>query len=473
MMRRPPKALPSRRDFLWRHGGGLGGVALAYLLNQSGLLAQSSPAAPQFRPRAKRVIQLFMNGGVSQCDSFDYKPALEKLHGQKFDPGSHVEAATSAAGAVLKSPFTFQRHGQSGQWVSSAFPNLAGCVDEIAFLMSMASKTNVHGPGSYMMNTGFVLPGFPCMGAWMSYGLGRLCDNLPSFVVLPDPRGLPYNNLGNFSAGFLPAAHAGTVIHATAPEPIVDLYPPKQATWITPEGERDSLKLLSEINRAHAQEHRGDSRLEARISSYELAARMQMSASEVMDLTGETAETKELYGLDQKPSEEFGRRCLIARRMLERGVRFVQVWSGASGNKNNWDNHTDIATELPPMAAAVDRPSAALLIDLKRRGMLDDTLLVWSTEFGRMPFSQGGTGRDHNGGTFVSWLAGAGVKGGVSYGQSDEWSWKALTPTYCYDLHATILHLLGIDHKKLTYRHDGADRRLTDVHGQVIEQILA
>src|SRR4051794_11608186 len=470
---------PSRRQLLWRLGGGLGGIALAQLLGRAGLLADALPTSPlgfggglHHPAKTRRVVQLFMNGGASQCDTFDYKPDLLRLHGQRFDPGGHVEAATSTPGAVMRSPFEFKQHGQCGRWVSSVLPHIARCVDDVAFLMSMASKTNVHGPGSYMMNTGFVLPGFPCMGAWIGYGLGALNDNLPAFVVMPDPKGLPYNNMGNFSAGFLPAAHAGTIIRPTAPTPIADLFPPKDAKFITKESEADGLKLLGDMNREHAGRWEGDSRLEARIASYELAAKMQLSAPDVLDLSGESDATRRLYGLDEKPTEEFGRRCLIARRMLERGVRFVQVWSGAGGPTNNWDNHANIEKELPPMAAATDKPAAALLVDLKQRGLLEDALLVWSTEFGRMPFSQGGTGRDHNGGTFVSWLAGAGVKGGVAVGESDEWSWKARTPTYCYDLHATILHLLGIDHKRLTFRHNGIDRRLTDVHGEVIRDVL-
>ncbi|HET6251060.1 MAG TPA: DUF1501 domain-containing protein [Tepidisphaeraceae bacterium] len=476
----PQRINLGRRDFLRRAGGGFGAVALAHLLSQADLLAAENPQGVVYAngglhhpAKAKRVIQLFMNGGVSQMDTFDYKPLLTKLHGQPFSPGSHFEAATSVPGAVLGSPFSFKQYGQCGRWVSDVFPNLAGCVDDIAFLMAMGSKTNVHGPGSYMMNTGFVLPGFPCMGAWISYGLGRLCDNLPSFVVMPDPRGLPYNNMGDFSSGFLPVAHAGTIIKPTAPTPIADLFPPADEKYITKEGDAEGLALLNRLNRAHARENPGDSRLESRIASYELAAKMQLSAPEVLDISNEPAETKELYGLNQPASEEFGRRCLVARRMLERGVRFVQVWSGAGGPTNNWDNHANIQKELPPMAAATDRPAAALLHDLKRRGMLDDTLIIWSTEFGRMPFSQGSTGRDHNGGTFVSWLAGAGVKGGTSFGQSDEWGWKAHDPTYCYDMHATILHILGIDHKKLTYRINGIDRRLTDVHGEVIREVLA
>ena len=468
-----------RRAFLSRLGGGFGSVALAHLLSRSNALGAGGllghTGGLHHPPKARRVIQLFMNGGVSQMDTFDFKPLLIEKHGQKFDPGPghRVEAATSAPGNVMRSPFEFKRHGQSGRWVSSVLPHTAQCVDDLAFVMSMASKTNVHGPGSYMMNTGFVTPGFPCMGAWISYALGSETENLPTFVVLPDPRGLPYNNLGNFSAGFLPVAHAGTVIKPSAPTPVADLSPPEGAKFITPASEAEGLDLLRRLNRAHAERHPGDSRLDARIASYELAARMQLSAPEVLDVSKETAATKSLYGLDEKVTEDFGRRCLIARRMIERGVRFVQVWSGAGGPTNNWDNHADIEKELPPMAAATDKPTAGLLRDLKSRGMLDDTLVVWTTEFGRHPFSQGSAGRDHNGGTFVTWLAGAGVRAGSTYGQSDEWSWRARDPVYCYDLHATILHLLGVDHEKLTFLHNGTHRRLTDVHGHVLRPLLA
>jgi hypothetical protein len=484
-MKRPWMSLAesrvSRRNFLWQFGGGLGGVAFAHLLGREGALgAEVAPSAAtdlngglHHRARARRVIQLFMNGGVSQMDTFDYKPELNRRHGEKFDPGTRVEAATSVPGNLMKSPFEWRQHGESGRWVSSVFPHIANCVDDLAFLMAMVSKTNVHGPGSYMMNTGFLVPGFPCMGAWISYGLGRLSDNLPAFVVMPDPRGLPYNQKGNFSSGFLPLSHAGLIINPNAPAPIPDLFAPSSAKFITPASERQGLELLHEMNRQHAATVPGDSRLEARIASYELAARMQLSAPQVLDITGESEATRKLYGIDEPVTEDFGKRCLVARRMLEQGVRFVQIWSGAGGPTNNWDNHADIPKELPPMAAATDKPVAGLLRDLKSRGLLEDTLVVWSTEFGRMPFTQGTTGRDHNGGTFVSWLAGAGIKGGTAYGESDEWSWKAKDrPTYCYDLHATILHLLGIDHEKLTFRNNGTDRRLTDVHGDVIHAIL-
>jgi hypothetical protein len=478
-MQQAQRASLSRRDFLWQTGGGLGGIALAHLLGTQQLLAGPYQPRPEFngglhhRAKVKRILQLFMNGGVSQVDTFDYKPELSKRHGQQVDFGIKA-AVTSVPGPVMKSPFKWKQHGQCGRWVSDVFPHVAGCVDDLAFLMAMASKSNVHGPASYMQNTGFILPGFPSMGAWISYGLGRLTDNLPTFVVLPDPKGLPYNNAGNFSAGFLPAAHQATVIRPTAPVPIADLYPPKSAKYITGQSEQDGQRLLAELNRAHLAENPGDTRLEARIASYELAAKMQLSAPEVLDLAREPEPVHRLYGTDDPVTADFARNCLTARRLLERGVRFVQVWSGTGGASKNWDNHTDIAKELPFIANQVDKPIAALLRDLKARGLLEDTLVIWTTEFGRMPFTQGSTGRDHNGGTFVTWLAGAGIKGGVAHGESDEFGYQAgAGKTYCYDLHATVLHLLGIDYTKLTFRHNGIDRRLTDVHGKLIPEILA
>ncbi|MCA9089331.1 MAG: DUF1501 domain-containing protein [Planctomycetaceae bacterium] len=470
----------SRRNWLQQAGGGFGSLALAQLLCRDnwGDAAENSPGVDlngglHHPAKVRRVIQLFMNGGVSQMDTFDYKPALEKRDGEKVDFGI-TAAATSTPGNVMKSPFEFQQHGESGRWVSSALPHMAQHVDDLTFLMAMASKTNVHGPASYMQNTGFLVPGFPCMGSWITYALGNSCDNLPSFVVLPDARGLPYNGLGNFSQGFLPASLQGTVINPSSRIPIANLQPPETASQITPMSEAAGLELLNRLNERHLQDHPGDSRLAARMQSYELAARMQLSAPQVLDLTSETAETQEQYGLNEKSTADFGRNCLIARRMLEQGVRFVQLWSGMDGASNNWDNHGSIPDQLPKIANTVDRPISGLLTDLKQRGLLEDTLVVWTTEFGRMPFTQSKTGRDHNGGTFVTWLAGAGLRSGVAYGSSDEFGFKALEgTTYCYDLHATILHLLGIDHERLTFRQDGIDRRLTDVHGHVIHEILA
>ena len=468
----------TRREALWRMGGGLGGIALAQILSDEKLLAAAEPGSaplPHHPPKARRVIQLFMNGGASQMDLFDHKPELARRNGLKFDPGGaeRVEAATSEPGVIMRPPFELRRHGACGRRVSSLLPHTARHVDELAFLMAMTSRTNVHGPASYLMNTGFILPGFPSMGSWVSYALGRVTDDLPAFVALPDPRGLPYNQKGNFSSGFLPVTHQGTIIES-GPEPMAFLRPPTGSSFITPESNREGLAVLGRLNKAHLSAHPGDTRLEARIESYELAARMQLSAPEVFDLGGETESTRKLYGIDEPATADFGRRCLLARRLVERGVRFVQVWSGAGGPTGNWDNHASIRSELPPMCASTDRPTAALLEDLKGRGLLADTLVIWSTEFGRMPFGQGSEGRDHNGGTFVGWLAGAGVRGGIAHGESDEWSWKAARGAVStYDLHATVLHLLGIDHERLTFRHGGADRRLTDVHGDVVREVLA
>jgi hypothetical protein len=472
-----------RRQFLWHAGGGLGGIALSYLLGRDGLLA-ATPAGkgrPELngglhhKATARRVVQLFMSGAASQCDTFDYKPALIKRHGQKFDPGGKVELFQSVPGAVMQSPWKWRQHGRCGKYVSDLVPHLAGCVDDIAFLHAMVSKSNVHGPATFMQATGFVLPGFPSMGAWVSYGLGNLTDNLPAFVVLPDARGFAPNGPANWGAGFLPAAHQGTMVRPGARNPIYDLFPPEGA-GITRQGDADGLALLNRLNRGHRESREGDSRLDARIASYELAARLQLSAPEVLDLSRETAATKRLYGLDDAATADFGRNCLIARRLLERGVRFVQLWSGADNGfpRRNWDSHEDIARDHGDMGRGMDRPAAALLKDLKARGLLKDTVVIWTTEFGRMPCSQGGKGRDHNPFAFTSWLAGGGVKGGVSYGESDEWSFRTATPpTYCYDLHATVLHCLGIDHERLTFRHNGIDRRLTDVHGHVIREVLA
>ena len=473
-----------RRRFLWNAGGGLGGIALAQLLGTEGLLAGDG-SRPQPRAewngglhhpaRARRVVELFMSGAASQCDLFDYKPLLIKKHGEKFDPGGKIELFQSTPGAVMKSPWSWKAYGHSGHWMSGLVPNLADCVDDMAFLPAMISKSNVHGPATFLQNTGFVLPGFPSFGAWASYGLGSLNANLPMFVVLPDSRGFAPNGPANWAAGFLPAAYQGTMVKATSKNPIFDLFPPDDPE-ITSESQRDGLALLDTLNRSHQVGREADSRLDARIASYELAARLQLSAPEVLDISGESRAVRDLYGLDEPITSDFGRNCLVARRLLERGVRFVQVWSGADNGfpRRNWDSHEDIARDHGEMGRSMDKPAAALIKDLKARGMLEDTLIIWTTEFGRMPCSQGGKGRDHNPSTFTSWMAGGGIKGGVTHGASDEWSYKAVeNPTYGYDLHATALHLLGIDHTRLTYRHNGIDRRLTDVHGHVIREILA
>jgi Protein of unknown function (DUF1501) len=464
----------NRRDFLWHYGGGLGGIALAALLGDEGLLAQDRGGL-HHPAKAKRVVQLFMSGAASQCDTFDYKPLLIERNGQAFNPGGRVELFQSNPGHVMQSPWRWRRHGQSGKWVSDLLPHIASCVDDIAFIPSMVSRSNVHGPATFMQNTGFVLPGFPAMGAWINYGLGSMTDNLPAFVVIPDSRGFAPNGPANWSSAFLPASAQGTTIRPSDRNPIFDLFPGPN-NYITTDSERDGLRLLQEMNRRHQETRPGDSRLEGRIQTYELAARLQLSAPEVLDIAGETRETQRLYGLDQPITAEFGRHCLIARRLLERGVRFVQVWSGADNGfpRRNWDSHENIERDHYDMGTSMDRPTAALITDLKRRGLLDDTIVMWTTEFGRMPCSQGSLGRDHNPFTFTNWLAGGGIKGGVTYGTSDEWSFRAAEhPTYCHDVHATMLHLLGIDHTRLTFRHNGIDRRLTDVHGHVIEEIIA
>jgi hypothetical protein len=464
----------NRRNFLWKYGGGLGGIALAQLLGESGLLADT-PVGLHHPAKAKRVVQLFMSGAASQCDTFDYKPKLIERNGQKFDPGGKVELFQSSPGAVMASPWAWKQHGACGKWVSDLVPHLASCFDDMTFIQSMMSKSNVHGPATFMQNTGFILPGYPSMGSWISYGLGSMNKDLPTFVVLPDSRGYAPNGAGNWSAGFLPAAHQGTMIRASSANPIYDLFPPKSASYINPAAEKDTLEILNQMNREHLESRADDSRLDARIASYELAAKLQLSAPEVMDISKESPATHRLYGIDDKITEDFGRNCLVARRMLERGVRFVQVWSGADNGfpRRNWDSHEDLAKDHASMAAGMDKPAAALIKDLKSRGMLDDTIVHWATEFGRMPCSQGGKGRDHNPFAFTNWFAGGGFKGGVSFGSSDEWSYKvAERPTYCYDAHATMLHLLGIDHTRLTYRHNGIDRRLTDVYGQVIAEVV-
>ncbi len=471
-----------RRSFLWRSGGGLGGIALAHLLGADGSLADTRTAdrsslngGIHHRAKAQRVVQLFMSGAASQCDTFDYKPMLIKRNGEPFDPGGKVELFQSAPGAVMKSPWRFSPRGSCGKYISDLVPHLAERVDDIAFIHSMVSKSNVHGPATFMQATGFVSPGFPSMGAWVAYGLGSENDDLPTFVVLPDSRGFAPNGPANWGAGFLPATYQGTMVRPSAKTPIRDLSPPA-GSYVDRSADRDGRELLGRLNREHLNEHPGDSRLDARIASYELAARLQLSAPEVLDLTGESAATKALYGLDDPVTEDFGRNCLITRRLLERGVRFVQVWSGADNGfpRRNWDSHEDIERDHRMMARSMDKPAAALLVDLKSRGLLDDTIVLWTTEFGRMPCGQGGKGRDHNPSAFTSWLAGGGIKGGISYGSSDPWSFRvAENPVYCYDQHATILHLLGVDHERLTFRHNGIDRRLTDVHGKVVAELLS
>jgi hypothetical protein len=483
--------LPSRRNFLWQSGG-LGGIALAALLADEGLLAaEGAPAKPGLHhpAKAKRVVQLFMAGAASHIDLFDYKPELIKRHGQASDFGEHVEAFQNGLGPWLKPVWKFQPYGKCGKHLSEVVADLGSVVDEMAFIHNVVGKTGVHSQGTFLQTTGFNRPGFPSMGSWLSYGLGSMNDNLPSFVVLPDHRGLASNGTKNWDSAFLPAQHQGTVIYPGSETPITDLFP-KAGTYVNRAGDAAGLDLLTRLNRVHAAERPGDERLDARIRSYELAAGMQLAAPQALDISDEPAHILKLYGLDDipasfdkeiNPREEtihFSRKCLAARRLLERGVRFVQIWSGNDNGfpRRNWDSHEDIERDHGPLASGMARGTAAFIQDLKQRGMLDDTIILWTTEFGRMPSSQGGKGRDHNPYVFTNWLCGGGIKGGITHGESDVFGYKPAdrnNPTEVYDIHATILHQLGIDHTKLTYRYNGLDRRLTDVHGHVIKEILS
>ncbi len=479
----------SRREFLWQSGGGLGGIALASMFAGESRAAQQSPALV-YPAKAKRVVQLFMAGAASHLDLWDYKPELIKHDGKPSDFGEHVEAFQNGLGPWLKPVWEFSPHGQCGKMLGETVAPLGACVDDIAFIHNVTGKTGVHSQATLLQATGFQLPGFPGAGCWAGYALGSLNENLPAFVVLPDHRGLASNGVKNWDAAFLPSQHSGTVIYPASDAPVADLFPGKAGGYITEASERDAQALLASLNRGHAAGREGDPRLDARIRSYELAAKMQLAAPEALDLKAEPEHILKLYGLDRGPqtwakeinAEEeaffFSQKCLAARRLLERGVRFVQIWSGNDNGfpRRNWDSHEDIQRDHGPLAIGMARGTAALIQDLRQRGMLEDTLILWTTEFGRMPSSQGGKGRDHNPFVFTNWLCGGGIKGGVTFGESDQWGYKPLdreNPTQVYDIHATMLRLLGIEHTKLTWRHNGIDRRLTDVHGHVIEALLA
>ncbi|HAB17592.1 MAG TPA: DUF1501 domain-containing protein [Verrucomicrobiota bacterium] len=491
--RRRASAPVNRREFLWRSGGGLGGVALASMFGRDGLLAATANSVASsaliYPPRAKRVVQFFMAGAASHVDMWDYKPLLEKQHGQKWDPGESVELFQDGLGSTFASPWKFRPYGQSGKMLSEIVAPIGSVVDEIAFIHNLVGKTGVHSQATLLQATGFNTPGFPGMGCWVSYGLGSLNENLPTFVVMPDLRGYPSNGAKNWDSAFLSGQHQGTVVRVGSENPIEDLFPPRSAEFITSASEQAGLDVLERLNEQHATERPGDARLEARIRSYELAARMQLAAPEALDLSKESPTMLKLYGIDQStkkwpaeinvPEETdiMGRKCLTARRLLERGVRFIQIWSGNDNSfpRRNWDSHEDIARDHGPLSLGMAKPVAALIMDLKQRGLLDDTIVLWTTEFGRMPCAQSGKGRDHNPFVFTNWLCGGGIKGGVSHGPSDEWGYKPAnrnTPTQVYDIHATILRLLGIEHTQLTVRHNGIDRRLTDVHGESIKEIV-
>lgn len=478
-----------RREFLSHGGAGFGSLVLALMLREQSRAERSGALqALHYPPKARRVVQLFMGGGASHIDLWDYKPELEKHHGEESDFGEHVEAFQNGLGPWMMSPFKFTPYGQTAKMLSEVVAPLGECVDDMAFIHNMVGKTGVHSQATYLQATGFQRPGFPGMGCWISYALGSINENLPTFVVLPDHRGYASNGPKNWGSAFLPANCQGTVVFPQRENPIEDLRP--HARFVTKAGDRAGLELLNQMNRRYQQLRQGDSRLEARIRSYELAARMQLSAPEALDISGEPKHILKMYGLDRaggkypdsinapEETEYFGRKCLIARRLLERGVRFVQIWSGNDNSfpRRNWDSHEDIKRDHGPLALGMAVGTAALLKDLKQRGLLQDTIVLWTSEFGRMPSTQGSKGRDHNPYVFTNWLCGGGIKGGISYGSSDRWGYKPLdrdNPTQVYDVHATILRLLGIDHKRLTVRHDGIDRRLTDVHGHVLHKILA
>ena len=482
------RSLLDRRAFLARSAGGLSSIALAHLLGRDGLLAPASaepvidPAAPHRArgghalPRAKNVLVVFCAGAISQVDTFDYKPELIKRHDSPLPAGDQLITFQGPQGNLIKSPWPFRPRGECGKMTSDLLPKLGALVDDMCFIHSLTSKSSSHGPAETFMSTGFTLEGFPSMGAWVSYALGTENQDLPAYVAIADPRGAPQSGAVNWGNGFLPAAFQGTPLAAGKPLP--NLLRPAGIDAANDAATRDFLKRL---NNAHLEQFPGDTELSARIASYELAARMQRSIPEVGELSSESASTLAAYGANN-PSElkaAFAKNCILARRLLERGVRFVELFSGAYQNGGegvaNWDSHRDLHQQYAIHGPALDQPVAALLADLKSRGLLDETLVVFTTEFGRMPtFQQGAAGRDHNPKGFTAWLAGAGVKTPFSYGATDEFGYQAVeNVATVYDFHATILHILGLDHELLTFYHNGTERRLTDVHGHVIQEILA
>ncbi len=467
---------PSRRDWFAHAATGLGGIALASLLAEAADADNPlSPKRPHFAPKAKRVLTIFCSGAVSHVDTFDYKPELVKRDGQPLPGNDKLVTFQGENGNLVQPVWKFKPRGKSGKMVSDLFPKLAELADDMCFIHSMTAKSNTHGPAENQMSTGFTLDGFPSAGAWVSYALGSECRDLPAFVAIPDPRGVPQVGPNNWGSAFLPAVYQGTAF--TADKPIPHLNRPVKMSKETDEATRDFLKVLNE---EHHRTRPADTDLAARIAGHELAAKMQLRASEVADLSKEPKSVHDEYGTSDanKVKAGFARNCLLARRLLERDVRFVQLFNGSYAmgeGVGNWDGHKSLKTQYDIHAPIFDGPCAALLTDLKRSGLLKDTLVVWVTEFGRMPtFQKGASGRDHNPKGFTVWLAGAGVKPAFSYGATDEFGHQATEDVATiYDLHATVLHLLGLDHEKLTYYHNGIDRRLTDVHGSVIKGILA
>jgi Protein of unknown function (DUF1501) len=469
----------TRRHFLQQSGAGFGALALQALLGRDGLLAAETPSinplaprAPHFAPKAKSVIFLFMYGGPSHVDLFDPKPELTKWHGQPIPVWKKEDAfmGGKTKNVAMASPYTFAKYGQSGIEMSEKYPNLARHADSLCVIRSMHAESNNHGPALFQMNTGFIQAGRPSMGSWVTYGLGSESENLPAFVVLLDHQGAPVNGALNWSNGFMPAAYQGVPFRSSG-EPIAYLTPPKH---ITADRQRARLDLLKQWNTDYAEANPAESSLAARISAYELAFRMQMSATECTDLSREPESIRNLYGLDNKTTAHFGKNCLLARRLVERGVRFVQVYSGGNEGPKAWDAHDDLKTNHDLHCAETDAPIAALLDDLKASGLLETTLVVWGGEFGRSPVAENGKGRDHHPKGFSMWMAGGGIKGGMIHGATDEFGYEAIERKVSVpDLHATMLHQLGLYHEDLIYRHMGRDFRLTDVSGDVVTRLLA
>jgi hypothetical protein len=478
--RSPHTAIPtSRRDFLLHAGAGFGALALASLWAGESASASDHPAPsnslaprlPHFRARARSVIWCFMDGGPSHIDLFDPKPDLKKLEGKPLPPSfprPMTAMGVTAGSPLLASRRTFKQHGRSGLWVSDWYPEIAGCVDDLCVLRSCQADGQTHVASVCQMNTGTLLAGRPAVGAWALYGLGTEGENLPGFVVLTDNGDEPPGGPQNWGTGFMPPTYQGTRF-GSGKSPILYAVPPAE---VSDARQRGKLDYINHLNHHFAVHHREeDERVEAQIAAYELAYRMQASAPEVADLSRETEETLRLYGIDRKETERNGRNCLLARRLVERGVRFVQLYMGAG---SGWDAHTDLENNHTQFCRESDRPIAGLLRDLKRRGLLESTLVVWGGEFGRTPMSESGNGRDHNPFGFTMWMAGGGVKGGITYGATDEVGLYAVDrPAHVHDVHATILHLLGLDHKKLTFLHDGRDERLTVTSGKVLKEIVA
>lgn len=471
-----------RRRFLSESMTGLGSIALASLLQSEKLLADDNPLidpAKPYAPRSghfpakvKNVIVLFCAGAVSQLETWDFKPELIRRDGQTLVDGPKV-TFQGPAGNLAKPQYRFRPRGECGKMVSDMIPYLAELTDDFAFVHSLTSKSNTHGPAENFLSTGSVLDGFPSLGAWVTYALGSESQDLPAYISIPDPRGVPQNGSNNWGPGFLPAAFQGTVI--SSKEPVRNLI----ASNVAPQADRGATEILKRLNDRHLARNPGDAKLAARIASYELAAKMQLTVPGIMDLNSEPEHILKLYGADDvaNPNKAaFARNCILARRLVEQGVRFVQLFNGAyaSGGELNWDGHNKLKEQYDKHALIFDQPAAALIQDLRQRGMLEDTLVVWCTEFGRMPmFQAGAAGRDHNPDGFTCWLTGASVRSGVSHGATDDLGWKAVENIHpLYDLNATILHLLGLNHERLTFQHNGIARRLTNVEGNVIHEVL-